>query len=139
MPRSNPSTNAAPPDVRDAGAPALRSTFADMPFAYRRGEFVELAIEALRMLEERRVAAVVVPGNPRALDCGGGHLRGVGQDQRVVATMCNERRHRHLVQRGPRFVDPRRPARDRLAYLLRHDDVVGEGDGEIVFRRLAKK
>src|SRR5512144_522943 len=122
MPRSMKSTSAAPPNAR---ALPLRSMFTDMLCLYRRGELVEFAVEALSMFEERGVAAVVVPGDPGPLDGGRGHFRGDRQDQRVVASMRDERRHRHLSERGPCFLEPGRPARDRLANLLRHDDVVG--------------
>ena len=57
---------------------------------YRGDELVELAVEAVGMLDERRVAAIVVPGNPGALDCGGGHFRGARQDQRVIAAYLGE-------------------------------------------------
>src|SRR5438094_1633207 len=136
MPRSMTSISAAPPD---ACALPLRSMLTDMLCLYRRGEFIKFAVEALGMLEERGVPAVLVPGNPGPLDCGCGHFRGDRQDQRVVTAMRNERRHRHFGQRGSSFLEPGRPAGDRLANLLRHDDVVGKREGEFVFGRPAKK
>src|SRR6187401_2577906 len=101
--RSKRSTSDAPPA---AGAPTLRSTFTDMLCLDRGGERVELVVEALRAFEERRVAAFVVPGNPGAGDGGCSHLRGRGQDQRVIASVRDERRHAHLVQCGLCLVEP---------------------------------
>src|SRR5258706_5017563 len=81
MRRSTAPASVAPPD---AGAASLRSMLTDMLCLDRRDEFVELAVIALCVFEERRVAAVVVQGNAGALDRGGGHFIGGRKDQRIV-------------------------------------------------------
>src|SRR3954454_11099439 len=81
MLRSTTSSSAAP---IAAWTLPLRSTSTATSGLDCAGELVEFAVVALGVLEERRVPAVVVPGNPCTSDGGSGHFRGERQYQRVV-------------------------------------------------------
>src|SRR5262245_32202843 len=57
-------------------------------------EGCELAVVTLVVLVEGGMTAVIVVRHDRALDRGGGHLGGGGQDQCVAAAMRDQGRHR---------------------------------------------
>src|SRR5690242_8945357 len=60
----------------------------------------ELAVEALRLFGERRVAALLEPRNARALDRLRRALGSARQHHRVLAAVADQRRHPDLLEAG---------------------------------------
>ena len=82
------------------------------------------------------MAAILVPGQPRARYRGRGLLGRGGKHDNILAAMRHQHRHTNLLQRHQGFVRIGAPSADRLTHRRGHQHVVGERDAELALVRL---